>query len=216
MKTRNGRIRSRGLTAALLLVGATLTGVRTATPAAADGPGVGPPWIVSVGDSAISGEAGRWAGNTNTSSQNVDALGPTAYYDNATNTGEQIPGCHRSKAAEVHIGGGVNSLNLACSGARTSTQTPGEGDFKPGLDFFDDGQGRKGQALMLQQFAATHNVNAVVVLIGANNYGFADILETCVLNWIFSPSWWPNYCRDDSDVLAYFTHRPTSPPRPPI
>ena len=40
--------------------------------------------VVALGDSAISGEAGRWAGNTNGSSSRTDALGPTAYYDNAT------------------------------------------------------------------------------------------------------------------------------------
>src|SRR6202158_1678370 len=155
------------------LVGAMLA---TGAPAAhADGQGVGSPWIVSVGDSAISGEAGRWAGNTNGSSNNVDALGSSAYYDNASNTAEQIPGCHRSKSAEVYIGAGVNGKNLACSGARTYTQTPGSGDFKPGLDFFNDSSGHEGQALLLQQFAATHNVKAVTVLIGANNYGFADI-----------------------------------------
>src|SRR3954466_10889020 len=84
-----------------------------AIPAHADGPGAGSPWVVSVGDSAISGEAGRWAGNTNNSSSNIDALGSTAYNDNAANTAETIPGCHRSKAAEIHIGGGVNSQNLA-------------------------------------------------------------------------------------------------------
>ena len=105
----------------------------------------------------------------------------------------------------VHIGGGVSSRNLACSGARTYTQTPGDGDFKPGLDFYSDSSGRKGQARMLQEFAATHNVRSVVVLIGANNYGFADIVQTCVLNWLTSPSWWPNYCHDDADIRAYFT-----------
>jgi hypothetical protein len=180
--------------------------VAMGAPAAhADGPGVGSPWIVSVGDSAISGEAGRWAGNTNGSYTNVDALGSTAYYDNATNTAEQIPGCHRSKSAEVYVGGGLNGMNLACSGARTYTQTPGSGDFKPGLDFYSDSNGRKGQALMLQQFAATHNVKAVTVLIGANNYGFADIVQTCIEDFLLSPSWWPNYCNDDSNVKAYFT-----------
>ena len=179
--------------------------VATATPAHADGPGVGTPWIVSVGDSAISGEAGRWAGNTNNSSNLVDALGSTAYYDNAANTAETIPGCHRSKSAEVFIGNGVNGKNLACSGARTYTQQPGSGDFKPGLDFYSDANGRQGQALALQQFAATHNVKAVTVLIGANNYGFADIVQTCVTNWLTSPSWWKNYCYDDSNVQAYFT-----------
>jgi hypothetical protein len=185
------------------MMGAT---VATGVPAAhADGPGVGTPWIVSVGDSAISGEAGRWAGNTNGSSSNVDALGPTAYYDNATNTAEQIPGCHRSKSAEVYIGGGMNAVNLACSGARTYTQTPGSGDFKPGLDFFSDASGRKGQALMLQQFASTHNVKAVTVLIGANNYGFADIVQQCVVDFLTSPTWWKDYCYDDSSVSSRFT-----------
>lgn len=175
------------------------------SPARADGPGVGTPWVVSIGDSAISGEAGRWAGNTNDSPSRVDALGSTAYYDNAGNTGEQIPGCHRSKAAEVHIGGGTLSKNLACSGARTYTQAPEDGDFKPGLDFYSDANGRKGQALALQEFAATHNVKAVVILIGANNYHFADIVQTCVTNWYTSPTWWPNYCYDDSDIAANFT-----------
>jgi hypothetical protein len=169
--------------------------------ARADGPGVGTPAVVALGDSAISGEAGRWAGNTNGSSSRVDALGSTAYHDVAG--GEAIAGCHRSKAAEVHIGGGVLSANLACSGARTYTRV---GDtFKPGIDFYSDSSGRKGQALALQEYAATHNVKAVVLLIGANNYGFADIVQACVTNWLTSPSWWPNYCSDDSGLTSRFT-----------
>jgi hypothetical protein len=192
--------------AAALALGAALLGTVGAGTAAADGPGVGAPWIVSIGDSAISGEAGRWAGNTNSDPSRVDALGPNAYSDNPSHTAELIPGCHRSQSAEVYIGGGVNGLNLACSGARTYTQPFSSGsDFKPGLDFYNDGAGHQGQALMLQSFAATHNVAAVVVLIGANNYHFADIVQSCVVDWYFSPSWWPNYCNDDSSVTANFT-----------
>src|ERR1700754_3895816 len=110
--------------------------------------------VVTVGDSAISGEAGRWAGNTNGDPSRTDALGPTAYYDNAAGTGEAIPGCHRSKSAEAHIGidGNVLSANLACSGARTYTYTNSDGNFKPGLDFYNDGAGHIGQALALQQY----------------------------------------------------------------
>jgi hypothetical protein len=171
--------------------------------AAADGPGVGSPWVVSLGDSAISGEAGRWAGNTNNSSNNIDAGGADAYWDNAANTGEQIPGCHRSESAAIHIGT-VSSLNLACSGAKTYTSGGGGSDFKPGIDFANTADG-KGQALALQEFASTHNVNMVTVMIGANDYGFADILQTCFLNWYLSPSWWPNYCYDDSGVSSRFT-----------
>jgi hypothetical protein len=176
------------------------------TPALADGPGVGTPTVVSVGDSAISGEAGRWAGNTNGSPSNVDALGPTAYYD--AGSSEAIHGCHRSKASEIGIGvnGNVLSANLACSGARTYTQAFSSGsDFKPGLDFYDDGAGHIGQARALQQYAANHNVKMVVALIGANDYGFADIVQQCVLDWLTSPSWWKNYCHDDSSMTSKFT-----------
>lgn len=175
-----------------------------AAPAMADGPGVGTPSIVSVGDSAISGEAGRWAGNTNNSSNNVDALGSSAYWD--TPTGEAIPGCHRSRANEIAIGGGINSANLACSGARTYTQAYSSGnDFKPGLDFYDDGAGHIGQAKALQSYATTHNVKMVTVLIGANNYGFADIVQQCVVNFLTSPTWWKDYCYDDSSISSRFT-----------
>src|SRR4051794_11587925 len=191
------------LVSAVLVVVAAALGLAVGA-ARADGPGVGTPTIVSVGDSAISGEAGRWAGNTNGDSSRVDALGPRAYWD--TPTGEAIPGCHRSKAAEVWIGGGVASANLACSGARTSTQPFSSGsDFKPGLDFYDDGAGHIGQAKALQQYAATHDVTAVVALIGANDYGFAAIVQQCVEDWLLSPSWWPNYCYDDSSVASRFT-----------
>jgi hypothetical protein len=160
--------------------------------------------VVSLGDSYISGEAGRWAGNSNNSSSSVDAGGPSAYYDNASATAEQIARCHRSTAAEIHIGGGVNSLNLACSGAKTSTFTSSDGSFKPGIDFYSGGAG-KGQALMLQEFASTHNVTMIQLSIGGNNFGFADIVQRCVTNFLTSPSWWPNYCYDDSSVKANFT-----------
>ncbi|HVC67033.1 MAG TPA: hypothetical protein VND44_05510 [Acidimicrobiales bacterium] len=188
-------------------VGAGLTLVTGAPPAAAatSGPGVGTPYVASLGDSYISGEAGRWAGNTNQSSSEIDALGPTAYFDNATDTAEQIPGCHRSKSAEVHIGGGVGSVNLACSGAKTSTFFDSSGNFKPGIDFYSDSSGRQGQALMLQNFAATHNVKMVMLSIGGNNFNFAGIVQTCVEDWLLSPSWWPDYCSTDSSVTNNFS-----------
>jgi hypothetical protein len=164
------------------------------------------PTVVAVGDSAISGEAGRWAGNTNGAPARTDALGPTAYYDNASNTAETIPGCHRSKSAEVLLGGGVTGVNLACSGARTYTHTGDDGAFKPGLDFYDSG-GQVGQALALENYAKQHpgSVKAVVVLIGSNNYGFATVVQDCVEDWLLSPSWWKDYCSDDSTEKAMFT-----------
>ena len=193
-----------GVLAVALSVGG-LTAVAMAGPAAADGPGSGTPWVASLGDSYMSGEAGRWAGSSNVSASYADALGGTAYFDNATNTGEQIGRCHRSKAQESYIGGGVNGLDLACSGAKTSTFTSSDGYFKPGLDFSDNGAGQQGQAKMLQTFATTHNIKMVVVGIGGNDFNFASIVQSCVVDFLSSPSWFPDYCNDDSSVKANFT-----------
>ncbi|HSE56282.1 MAG TPA: hypothetical protein VLB03_11155 [Nocardioidaceae bacterium] len=198
---------SRGLILAPLLALALAIGVLgiSTAPAQADGPGVGTPWVVAVGDSYISGEAGRWAGSSNDSTSYADALGPTAYFDNASGTGEQIARCHRSKSAEAYVGGGVNGLNLACSGARTSTFWDSDNRFKPGLDFYDDGAGHLGQAKALQQFAAGNNVRMVVVSIGGNDFNFGSIVQTCVTNFLTSPTWWKDYCHDDSSVSSNFT-----------
>ena len=75
----------------------------------------------------------------------------------------------------------------------------------PGLDFYDNGAGLQGQAKMLQAFAATRNVKMVVLSIGGNDFNFADIVQTCVSDFLLSPSWWPDYCNDDSSVTANFT-----------
>ncbi|MEU4195104.1 hypothetical protein AB0E69_24605 [Kribbella sp. NPDC026611] len=177
--------------------------VLVATPAHADGPGSGTPYVVTVGDSYISGEAGRWAGSSNDSETPADALGAHAYHDNATHTAELIPKCHRSLSAEAYIGGGIGGLNLACSGARVASS---DGDtFKPGVDFYDNGAGHLGQAKMLQQFAAGHNVQQVVVSIGGNEFNFAAIVTQCVQDFLLSPSWFPDYCKDDSSVVSNFT-----------
>lgn len=164
----------------------------------------GDPWVVSLGDSYISGEGGRWAGNTDESSDRVDALGPTAYFDNPTDTGELIPGCHRSKSAEVHIGGAYQSKNLACSGAQTETFTESNGNFKPGLDFYDV-DGDQGQALMLQEFATTNRVTHIAVSIGGNNFGFAPTVETCVEDFALSTPLDDFYCSQDATVTDRFS-----------
>ncbi|WP_246508281.1 hypothetical protein [Actinocrinis puniceicyclus] len=184
----------------------TTAGLIASTPAAlADGPGSGTPWVVSVGDSYISGEAGRWAGNTNMGESHIDALGSTAYYDNAADTAELIARCHRSHSAEIYLGGGVNGVDFACSGAKTSTFWDSSDNFKPGLDFYNDGGGDLGQALMLQNFAATHNVTMIAVSIGGNNFNFGSIVQTCVEDFLVSPSWWPAYCSHDSSVTGNFS-----------
>ena len=190
----------RSLIATLAVVASTIVGFAVTPAAHADGPGVGNPWVVSVGDSYISGEAGRWAGNSDASESYVDALGSTAYYDNSTNTAETINRCHRSHSAEIYFGAGTNGLNLACSGAQTATvPSDSNGYFKPGLDFYNGSAGQ-GQALMLQNFAATHNVTMVAFSIGGNDFNFAAIVQDCVTDFLTTPSWWPTYCKNDSVV----------------
>jgi hypothetical protein len=187
---------------ALLACATLLYCLSALVPAArAEGPGNGTPTVVTLGDSYISGEAGRWAGNTNESSSEIDALGETAYDDNGSS--EAIAGCHRSKSAEVYIGGGVNGKNLACSGAKTSSFTT-EGLFKPGLDFYNSG-GHEGQALMLQHYAAEHNVKLVAISIGGNNFNFASIVQTCVEDFLESTIFWDFYCSEESSVTKNFT-----------
>ena len=197
------RSTSHALLLAAVLTAATLAYALSslAGVARAEGPGNGTPYTVSLGDSYISGEAGRWAGNTNESSSKIDALGSSAYDDNGSS--EAIEGCHRSKSAEVYIGGGVGGENLACSGAKTSSFTT-EGLFKPGLDFYNSG-GHEGQALMLQHFAAAHNVKLVAISIGGNNFNFAPIVQTCVEDFLESTIFWDFYCSEESSVTNNFT-----------
>jgi hypothetical protein len=200
----DGRKSYLALACAAFAAAAFVLGLGALAPSArADGPGQGAPWTASLGDSYISGEAGRWAGNTNNSSSGIDALGSSAYYDNTSNSGELIAGCHRSKSAEVYLGGGVSGVNLACSGAKTSSFSS-EGLFKPGIDFYNSG-GKEGQALMLQHFAASHNVKLVAVSIGGNNFNFASIVQTCVEDWLLTPEWWPSYCSGEGSVTNNFS-----------
>lgn len=191
---------------AVLAAGALALSMIALNPSAAqaDGPGVGTPYVVAVGDSYISGEAGRWAGNSNEGEAKHDAGGSTTYFDNASNTGESAYKCHRSKQADIHIGGGTLGKNLSCSGAKTTTTTSVDGVYRPGIDFANTSDG-KGQALELQTFAATHNVKMVAVSIGGNDFDFAGIVTQCVADFLGSPSWWPNYCKDDSIVTNNFS-----------
>jgi len=165
------------------------------------------PWIITVGDSYISGEGGRWAGNTNGATSRNDALGPTAYFDNPADDGELIPYCHRSKSAEAHIGGSTNTLNLACSGAETETYWTGTlGDvFKPGIDFYDDGDGHRGQAALLQDAATGVPVGMVVLSIGGNDFDVSGALETCAEDYAESVPFDDSYCHTDTSVIAQFS-----------
>jgi hypothetical protein len=157
----------------------TLTGTLSSEPEQRIVIGEPDKWVASVGDSFISGEGGRWAGNT--SELGPEAVQPdaTTYFDNEEGTAERIPGCHRSRSAEIDIGNGVAPLNLACSGAKTTTFTEG-GKFKPGLDFEESSQ-----LVQLREFAKEDWVRMVAISIGGNDFGFGTIVRECVVDFVF-------------------------------
>ena len=172
---------------------------------AGEGPGMGRPWVATVGDSYISGEAGRWAGNTNWLSSRTDALGDEAYFDAAGHVAETVPGCHRSGSAEAYIS--INpplateaaGVNFACSGAKTTSFMEGA-LFKPGLD---GGIGaNKGQTKLLEEYATNHNVTVVVISIGGNNFNFAKIATQCVEGFVFSTRLNPTLCSTNAEARA--------------
>jgi hypothetical protein len=206
-RVRKSRVRAtawRRVGLACVIIASAMPTALMPASARADGPDSGPLWVVSMGDSFISGEAGRWAGNTNDLPSWIDALGPDAYAEPGLST-ERLFGCHRSRSAEIHIGGFVNSLNLACSGA-TTTSVAG----KPGVDFaqfdrFDPKSPRNGQALQLREFAKTHNVRMIVLSVGGNNFNFPSIVERCLMRYLSSS--WPfrRFCKDDADIQANFS-----------
>ena len=172
-------------------------------------------WVVSLGDSFISGEGGRWAGNADVlDGRAAIDFGFRAYADQQD--GEVIDGCHRSRSAVVNIGT-VRSMNLACSGAITSSQILSdtypwlEDMWKPGIDFEDwsdsdylpigyDGPA-VGQAQLLKDFARGKNITMVMLSIGGNNFGFGAIVSACVTSYISDVDD-ETGCRTQSDLLS--------------
>jgi lysophospholipase L1-like esterase len=140
----------------ILAVLALLTAVLTAAAPAAAQ--TKPTAIVALGDSFISGEAaGLYESGTN---------GPNNW-------------CHRSTRAEIQrttIPGISRKINLACSGATTANVRIG-GEVR---------YGEAPQAEQLRPVAAANDVKMIVLTIGANDVGFADIVVDCILDFALS------------------------------
>lgn len=145
-----------------------------------------PTALVSLGDSYISGEAGRWQGNSaiavadrqGTDRAYVPAVvGGT--YDPTRVYGETTGACHRSDVAPA-LSNAVPvdvKINLACSGARTHNVVRGS----------SGGTGQNGEAPQADQLsgvAAGHDVELVVLSIGGNDLGFASIVLACTTGYV--------------------------------
>ncbi|MEV7442727.1 GDSL-type esterase/lipase family protein [Streptomyces sp. NPDC091204] len=155
-------------------------------------PGTGPTAVVSMGDSYISGEAGRWKGNslTNTGNRNGTDRGwvSGSTYDPGKVYGTTAGGCHRSDSAEVRSAGAIAdvALNLACSGAVSDNVFRASNG---GVAF----KGEAPQADQLAAVAASHDVKVIALSIGGNDLGFADIIKDCALDFVI----WNSYCYDN-------------------
>lgn len=155
--------------------------------------------VVAMGDSYISGEAGRWSGNSldnNGSRKGTDRAwvkqGGSGYYDTSLVylQGTNSDGCHRSDVADVHSTNATTTINLACSGAVTSNIWRAS----------QGGQSQNGWAPQADQLAAlpgSTDVDVIVLSIGGNDLGFSDIIIACTESWFTSPSWWENHCHPD-------------------
>jgi hypothetical protein len=152
------------------------------------GPTSGPTAIVSLGDSFISGEAGRWNGNSLNMFGTRDGtdraarctLGIFCSYDAARVYGPTAAsGCHRSDVATIKSAGisVQEKINLACSGARSVhiwRASQGGQAFK--------GEAPQGDQLLT--VAQQKNVKLVVLTIMANDVSFSDHVINCTVNWI--------------------------------
>ncbi|WP_327303527.1 GDSL-type esterase/lipase family protein [Streptomyces sp. NBC_01298] len=156
------------------------------------GPGSGPTAVVSLGDSYISGEAGRWKGNSLTNSGNRTGTDRAwvsgSSYDPAKVYGATAGGCHRSDSAEVKSAGPLAdvAINLACSGAVSQNVFRASNG---GVAF----KGEAPQADQLAAVAASNNVKVIALSIGGNDLGFADIIKECAYDFVL----WGSYCYDD-------------------
>lgn len=168
--------------AALLITLLILVGM-AAAPTAGAAPPAAPTAVVTMGDSYISGEAGRWQGNSINPAPGNDGTdracvpsGPGCRVDKSRVYvgGTDVNKCHRSDVAEVLSAQlPVQArINIACSGAVTTNI------FRAS----SGGKGQNGEAAQADQLVdvAQHNdVKMIVVSIGGNDLGFASIVANC-------------------------------------
>src|SRR5918995_3209766 len=188
----------KGIAAVPLLGSLLLVGALALAPAAQAGPGSSTTAIVSLGDSFISGEAGRWNGNSLNPFYNRNRTDRAAYnctwygtcsYDAKRVYGNTHTGCDRSDVAPIRSAPiSVNErINVACSGARTRhiwRASQGGQAFK----------GEAPQADQLATIAQQKNVRVVGLTVTANDLGFTDRVINCTVAWITSSSSNPRYC----------------------
>ncbi|MEV5879931.1 endonuclease/exonuclease/phosphatase family protein [Streptomyces sp. NPDC052101] len=157
---------------------------------------------VAMGDSYISGEAGRWAGNANTSPEGTvwgtdRAATDCTSESNCDHDLDRVYGltsyaeggnrCDRSDTAPIITASypevaSWRHFDLACSGATTNeiTQPFTEKD-------------EPAQTEQLKAVASAYRVKEIVVSIGGNDLGFEDIVRSCAKRFLLG---FVAYCKN--------------------
>ncbi|MBA3489912.1 MAG: hypothetical protein H0T78_10320 [Longispora sp.] len=157
-----------------------------------------PTAIVSLGDSYISGEGGRWFGNSNSFTGSRDGTdrayrGGLSYDPRSVYGNSYDNGCNRSDVAEI-MSNEIpvdRKFNLACSGAKTAHLLPhsaGGADFK----------GEAPQITQLAGVARENDIKLIAVSIGGNDLGFSPQFINCITGYIGSSSTNPLHCAGGS------------------
>jgi hypothetical protein len=195
---------SKARASAIAVISALVAAGLWVTPIASAGPGSGATAIVSLGDSFISGEGGRWLGNgsepfgtrSGTDRAAFDCDGLACRYDPARVYGSsEENGCHRSDVAPI-LSAPVaveRRVNLACSGARLANVWPAASGGEPHF----------GEPPQIDRLAATaerDDVRMVVLTVGANDVGFSELVAGCALEWARSDVDDPAFCYGDAQA----------------
>ena len=171
--------RTWALALAVLLCG--VPGVALAQPAQTS--------VVTMGDSYIAGEGGRWLGNSANPAADRDGtdracvftLGLCTSYDlgRVYVGGTAANRCHRADVAEVASARLPVDLriNLACSGAVTENLLRASSGGTPR---YGEGQ----QADRLLEVARSSRVRMIVVSVGGNDLDFGPIVQACFTGYL--------------------------------
>jgi len=167
-------------------------------------PSSGSTAIVSLGDSFVSGEGGRWLGNgsepfgtrSGTDRAAFDCDGWGCDYDaGRVYGGSEANKCHRSDVAPIRSApvAVAEKVNLACSGAKAANVWPAA---MGGREHF----GEPPQADLLATVARHDDVRMVVLTVGANDVGFGELVAGCALDWARSSASDPVFCRGEAQA----------------
>jgi lysophospholipase L1-like esterase len=168
-----------------------------------------PTAIISLGDSFIAGNAGRWRGNANPTNLLGDRWGTDrAAYDCNSNGSwcyhnpdlvygpdyDDGRGCYRADSAEI-----LNTdiaadrkINIACSGAETVNVAPSRNGGQPW-------KGLPPQGDQLADIARDNDIKMVVLNVGGNDMGFRDIITSCVETYLKGSS---THCKVDQEPVV--------------